>query len=177
MKQIQKYADMYKLYKQIVKLINKYEDKIDIYIDEPSGFYIHKVMGDATHNFVDNIESDGDIYFDPSSTCFQVEDASCVVIKTFDNREKVDKKIGTNYGKISLIINSWGLGILQSVLLSENKMEKYNNLMSGKYTKGTLDEYEFFENEGHTAIIPVIDKFEDYVGEIKEHGSARVRLC
>ena len=158
-----KHYTRYKMYKRIVNLIDGYEDKIEIYNDEPDGNYFHKGLGDSSHRFVDNLESDGNVDFDSCNKVFEVDDSSCVIIKTFDKEIKTGKKIGTNYSKITLIINNWGLGILQSVMLSEGKMDLFSNLMSGKYSKGTLDDYIIDNMDSHAVVVPEIDKFNEII--------------
>lgn len=160
-----KQFERYKKYKEIAKLFNKNKDIIEIYRDEADGAYFHKLLGEGTHRYVDNLESDGTVEFNPFTNIFDVEGASCVVIKTFDNESKADKKIGTNYDRISIIINDWGYGILQSVLLSENKNDLFTELVTGKYLKGSLDDYDISNYDSHTAIVPVIDKYQDMLAD------------
>ena len=81
-------GDLYEKYKKLAILITKHEDIVDIYKDDSNGEYFRlRNNCDYEPKSVDNIETDGGYVFEDE--VYTASDSTYVVIKTYENGEKI----------------------------------------------------------------------------------------
>ena len=141
-------------YNALIKLLDKYDEKIKIHRDISDGVYLNKInmKNNGNLNSLDSIASDGNISYDAKSST--VEDSSFVIIKTYENGVKYPE-----LSNITIIITNEGFGYLQAILLSNAEYEIFNKLMQKNgMVKGSLEDFTIRDTEGSYTIVPDLAK-------------------
>lgn len=163
----------YKKYQDLAMLITQHEDIVDIYKDDSNGEYFRlRNNCDYSPEFVDNIETDGSYVFEDE--VYTVNDSTYVVIKTYENGEKITEP---KLSKISIILSYAGLGMLGSAFMSFSDFDNFYKVSSGDaYVRGTIDDFVYEKKDKSFSIVPSTDEtkkvFEELYGK---KGIARKR--
>lgn len=166
-------GDLYEKYKKLAILITQHEDIVDIYKDDSNGEYFRlRNNCDYEPKSVDNIETDGGYVFEDE--VYTVSDSTYVVIKTYENGEKITEP---KLSKISIVLSYAGFGMLGSAFMSFSDFDNFYKLSSGEaYVRGTIDDFIYKNKDNSFSVVPSNDETKKVFDELYgKKGIARKR--